>query len=221
MDGGTWAGFLGTAILLTLMPGPDILFVAAQSASVGRKAGSAVALGLCTGLFVHIAAASLGVSAAVYRSHAAFLTVKWLGAVYLFYLAWQAWQSSRKPKDAAGEQSEDRAGNETEAGRMLRFGQLYRRGIWMNVLNPKVSLFFVALLPQFVTAEGGAVPLQMAMLGATFLVQALIIFHAVAFAAGSMGRKWIRGVAAHRRTAQVQAIIYALIGARLLVPHLP
>jgi len=220
MDGGVWAGFLGTAILLTLMPGPDILFVAAQSASVGRKAGSAVALGLCTGLLVHITAASLGVSAAVYRSHTVFLIVKGLGAAYLFYLAWQALRSVRASA-AADSRQEDAAGTTAESGeKALRFGQLYRRGIWMCVLNPKVSLFFVALLPQFVREEAGAVSVQMALLGATFLAQALIIFHIVAISVASIGGRWLHSSTARRRTAHIQALIYACIGAQLLLSQL-
>lgn len=226
MDGGTWAAFLGAAVLLTLMPGPDILFVAAQSMNGSRKSGSAVALGLCTGLLAHISAAALGVSAVVYRSETAFQIVKWLGAAYLFYLAWQAWKSSRKSDGAPpsspggpdeGNVSGNGSGNSPGNGPGKTFGQLYRRGILMNVLNPKVSLFFIAFLPQFVVPDGAAVPLQMVLLGATFLAQALIIFHAVAFAAGKLGSQLIRGAAAGRRAALIEAVIYAVLGAQLLL----
>jgi threonine/homoserine/homoserine lactone efflux protein len=212
MDWGSWVAFLGASVLLTLIPGPDILFVITQSMAGSRKDGSAVALGLCTGLLAHISAAALGVSAVVYRSEIAFQTVKMLGAAYLFYLAWQSWVSSSKKQITETEDGGPRGSGD----RRLSFGRLYRRGILMNVLNPKVSLFFVAFLPQFVVPDGGPIPVQMIVLGGSFLLQALVIFHVVAFAAGRLGRQWIRGAAAHRRTARIQAVIYALLGAQML-----
>ncbi len=218
MDWGIWLGFLGASILLAVMPGPDILFVAAQSASVSRREGAAVALGLCSGLLVHISAAALGVSAVVYSHEAAFLAVKWLGAAYLFWLAWQALRSAvHRGRDAAKPEQDasgDAGGEERRPG---SFGRMYRRGIWMSLLNPKVSLFFVALLPQFVAQDGFPVPVQMILLGLTFLGASLAVFLTVAFTAGSIGRKWLRGAAAHRATAWAQAAIYAALGANLIL----
>jgi len=215
MDLGVWLAFFGAALLLAVMPGPDILFVAAQSATVSRKEGAAVALGLCTGLFGHITAAALGVSAVVYSHEAAFTAVKWLGAAYLFYLAYQAVRSAvRKSGDPADEPEGE---NDNAVRQPSSFGRMYRRGILMNLLNPKVSLFFVALLPQFVIKDGFPVPVQMILLGLTFLAASLIVFLTVAFTAGSIGRRWIRGAARHRATAWVQAVIYAGLGAQLLL----
>lgn len=218
MNGGIWAAFLGASLLLTLMPGPDILFVVAQSVSGSPRDGSAVALGLCTGLLAHISAAALGVSAVVYRSGAAIEAVKFLGAAYLLYLAWQAWRSSSAPAAEAGPDVGEAALAGSGSVRAT-FGRLYRRGILMNVMNPKVSLFFIAFLPQFVTPGGGPVAMQMAVLGVTFLLQALAVFHVVALAAGKLGRQWIRGAAARRRTARAEAAVYVLLAAYMLLMH--
>lgn len=156
--------FLGTAIFLTLMPGPDILFVIAQSISQNQKAGISTALGLCTGLIVHITAATLGISAIIYQSSLAFSIVKYAGAAYLLYLAWQAF----KEKDG---------GFTFEKKEPKQYKSLYKKGILMNLLNPKVSIFFLALFPQFVVQPSPlSVPIQMVILGFIFIVQALAIF---------------------------------------------
>jgi threonine/homoserine/homoserine lactone efflux protein len=158
--------FLGVAVLLTLMPGPDILFVIAQSISQDKKAGIATALGLCSGLIVHITAATLGVSAVIYQSALAFAVVKYAGAAYLLYLAWQSFK-------------EKEVGFIINNHKPLGYKSLYKKGILMNLLNPKVSLFFLALLPQFVNKSMGHITLQMFILGVVFLIQALVIFIAV------------------------------------------
>ncbi len=167
---GTIFSFLGVAVLLTLAPGPDILFVIAQSLSQGKQAGIATALGLCTGLLVHISAATLGVSAVIYQSALAFAIVKYAGAAYLLYLAWQAFRE-KDSSLAFGRQ------------KPMAYASLYKKGIVMNVLNPKVSLFFLALLPQFVDPSEGRVPQQMLLLGAVFLAQALAVFTLVSIGA--------------------------------------
>ncbi|NGP46127.1 LysE family translocator [Bacillaceae bacterium SIJ1] len=176
MDVSLWMSFIGVAIVLTVSPGPDVLFVTAQSASYGRRAGIATALGLCTGLLGHTAAAVLGISAVVYQSSMAFQLVKYAGAIYLLYLAWQAFRE-RNERNAIGQVKKQ------------SLPVLYRRGILMNLLNPKVSLFFLALLPQFVSTNGAlSVPLQMLFLGALFIIQALVVFAIVSFVAGRLGQ---------------------------------
>lgn len=218
MDWGMLIAFLGSSILLTLMPGPDILFVFTQSIAGSRKEGAAAAFGLCTGLLAHITAAALGISAVVYGSEAVFRAVQIFGAAYLFYLAWQSWRSAGKPSAAEedGNEAGDKAAGEGGV-RRRSFWRLYRRGMLMSMLNPKVSLFFVAFLPQFVV-PGGRLPVavQMIVLGGVFLVQSLFIFQLVALLAGRAGSQWIRGGTAKRRTARIQAVIYALLGAQIL-----
>ena len=133
----TLATFSVVALLLCIAPGPDNLFVLAQSALYGRAAGLRITLGLCTGLIVHTAAVTLGVAAFIKATPLAFDALRLAGAAYLLYLAWQALRA------APGEPVPGTAARP-------RGWQLYRRGIIMNVTNPKVSLFFLALLPQFV-----------------------------------------------------------------------
>ncbi|OKO89464.1 putative threonine efflux protein [Geobacillus proteiniphilus] len=194
--------FLGVAILLTIAPGPDILFVIAQSLSQGKWAGITTALGLCTGLVVHISAATLGISAVIYQSALTFAVVKYAGAAYLLYLAWQA----LKEKDAS-----------------LAFGQqepmayfsLYKKGIFMNVLNPKVSLFFLALLPQFVNQSAGHVPRQMLLLGAIFLVQALAVFTLVSIGAEKLRHLLLSNKRIAKRINRLKGALFALIGIQI------
>ncbi|WP_415832222.1 LysE family translocator [Kerstersia similis] len=166
--------FFGTAVVLALVPGPDNLCVLAQSAADGWRAGMRLVLGLCSGLVVHTAAVALGLAVVFQASALAFTILKLCGAAYLLYLAWQAFAHA---KAASGR------------GQTTRLGgwALYRRGILMNVSNPKVSLFFLAFLPQFVTPGQGSVTGQLIALGALFMLAALLVFGAIALLAGRLG----------------------------------
>jgi threonine/homoserine/homoserine lactone efflux protein len=211
MDTGTWLAFLGTSVLLTLMPGPDILFVIGQSVAGSRKDGSAVALGLCSGLLVHICAAALGISAVVYGLPYALPAVKTAGAFYLLYLAWLSFKPPAPPAAANDSQS-------SQLHVTTSFGRLYRRGILMNVLNPKVSLFFIAFLPSFVKDGAGPVPLQMFLLGGLFLLQALVIFHLVALFADRLGRRFLHGGSnGSRWSGMLQGLLYSALAILLLL----
>ncbi|GIQ62480.1 LysE family translocator [Paenibacillus cisolokensis] len=212
--------FLAVAVALTLMPGPDILFVAAQSVSRSARSGIAVALGLCTGLIVHTSLAAGGISAVVLSSPVAFRLVKALGALYLLYLAWKAVSGIRR--NDGGETAASPATPQPAAGAAEAAGErlpaLYRRGILMSTLNPKVSLFFLALLPQFVTPAAGSVPLQMIQLGALFMAQALAVFTVVALLAGRIGRSLMnRSPKWTARFAVAEAVIYAGLAVNLLL----
>ncbi|WP_456275238.1 LysE family translocator [Bacillus sp. AK128] len=194
--------FLGVAIMLTLMPGPDILFVIAQSISQNKRAGIATALGLCTGLLVHITAATLGISAMIYQSAIAFTLVKYAGAAYLLYLAWQAIKDK---------ESNLLIGNQ----KTLNYFNLYKKGILMNILNPKVSLFFLSLLPQFINKTIGPVPYQMLFLGVLFMVQAFLIFTFVSLFSDKvrdilLGKPWISN-----RMNVIKGVILCFIGLQI------
>ncbi|MGG3799750.1 LysE family translocator [Metabacillus fastidiosus] len=194
--------FLGAAIFLTLMPGPDILFVIAQSISQNKKAGIATALGLCSGLVVHITAATLGISAIVYQSSLAFAIVKYAGAAYLLFLAWQSFR--------------DRGDGLTiNSQKSLKYKQLYKKGILMNILNPKVSLFFLALLPQFVDKTAGHISLQMLILGFIFMMQALIIFIAVSILSDKIRRLLIGHSFIGKRMNMIQGLLFTIIGLQI------
>ncbi|SDZ04881.1 Threonine/homoserine/homoserine lactone efflux protein [Evansella caseinilytica] len=199
MDFTSLLSFLGVAVLLTLMPGPDILFVLAQSMSQNRKAGIATALGLCTGLLVHITAAVAGISALIYQSALAFTIVKYAGAAYLLYLAWKAFQ-------------EKGVGLSIDKQSALAYRALYKKGIIMNVLNPKVSLFFLALLPQFVNNGAGSAPWQMLLLGIVFLIQAFVIFSLVSWFADKLGHLLMRSSFIKNQMHRIKGVLLALIG---------
>lgn len=198
--------FIAASVTLTLLPGPDILFVLTQSISQGRKAGIATASGLCTGVFVHTTAAALGISALVYKSALAFEIIKYAGAAYLLYLAWQALKES-------GELISSAPVRETSAA------ALYRRGIFMNVLNPKVALFFLAFLPQFANIDSGNIPVQMIFLGIIFMVQAWLIFSAISVFAGAIGEKIIQKPSIGRYINWGKAGIFTFIGIKLALSH--
>ncbi len=169
--------FFTASTLLALAPGPDNIFVLTQSATHGRSAGIATTLGLITGVLVHTLAVALGVAAIFQTSEAAFTGLKFFGAGYLLYLAWH---SFRAGSQALGE----------NGGGRLRLRQLYVRGIIMNVSNPKVSIFFLAFLPQFADPQQGSMFLQFLQLGGWFIISGLLVFLTVAVMAGTLG-KWM------------------------------
>lgn len=168
--------FFGIAVLLALAPGPDNLFVLMQSALWGRVSGMMVVLGLCTGLIGHTVAVAAGLAAIFAASETAFTVLKLAGALYLLYLAWGAF---RAPGTAGVAQKPSRLGK----------GALFRRGIIMNLTNPKVSLFFLAFLPQFTSPARGPVALQTLFLGAVFMLATLLVFGAIAWFSGMLGER--------------------------------
>jgi len=199
--------FTVVALLLCLSPGPDNLFVLAQSALYGRAAGLRITLGLCTGLVVHTAAVALGVAALIKSFPLAFNALKYAGAAYLLYLAWQAFRAV--PMSLSGDRARQPDG-----------WQLYRRGIIMNVSNPKVSLFFLALLPQFVDPGRGTVWLQFVLLGVVFMLSTLLVFGLLALLAGSIG-EWLGRAAVAQRVLHVLAgAVFIGLALRLLVAQI-
>lgn len=186
--------FFGIALVLALTPGPDNIFVLTQSATAGRLSGMLVVLGLCTGLIGHTVAVAVGLAAVFAASPLAFSALKLGGAAYLLYLAWH---SMRARPDAAGAPSQGTL--------PLRPWVLYRRGIIMNLTNPKVSLFFLAFLPQFTSPAQGSVALQTVWLGALFMLATLLVFGAIALFAGWAGERL-------QRSPVVQLIMNRLAG---------
>jgi threonine/homoserine/homoserine lactone efflux protein len=166
--------FLGAALLLAITPGPDNVFVMAQGALYGWRAGVLVTLGLCTGLVVHTAAVALGLAALIQRSDVAFSGLKYAGGAYLLYLSWRAFREGEIKDVGTGVHTRSPWG-------------LYLRGIVMNVMNPKVSLFFLAFLPQFADPSRGPLWPQIAILGALFMLATLLVFSGIAVGAGSFG----------------------------------
>ncbi len=194
--------FLGASILLTLAPGPDNIFVVTQGISRGRKAAVFTALGMCSGLSVHTTAAALGISAVFYSSALAFCAVKYAGAAYLMYLAWKAIQDRNALKLKSSVNP-------------LSCFALFRRGFIMNTLNPKVALFFLAFLPQFVSGNPQHVALEMIFLGLIFMVQSVVIFTAIGVLSGQIGNYLLKKPRLARKFSLATAGIFAAIGVRL------
>ncbi len=202
MDLSTLVSFLVAAVLLTLMPGPDNLFVLAQSISQNKEAGFATSLGLCSGLLIHITAAAVGISALLYHSSLAFSLVKYVGAAYLLYMAIQA---LREQESATSSQNHP----------PQTYSALYRKGIIMNILNPKVSLFFLALLPQFVDQKAGNPAIQIVLLGGVFLIQALLIFYVISLFASKLSNLLTRNTIISRRINILKGILLGIIGIQI------
>ena len=175
--------FLMSSILLTLAPGPDILYLLTKSLADGAKSGIILACGLVSGIIFHTTLVMVGVAAFISSSATAMLLLKIFGAAYLLYLAFGAFKSAR-----AGKQLGIR---NKELGTKKPLA-LYKRGVLMNVLNPKVLLFFLAFLPQFVNLSRDGASLQILFLGVVFAAQALIIFSIIALFAGRVRKLILR-----------------------------
>lgn len=193
--------FFGIALLLAYSPGPDNLFVLVQAATRGRWAGMCVVFGLCTGLLVHTAAVALGLAAVFAASSTAFTALKFAGAAYLLYLAWQA---MRAPATDLPGQS---------GGRGL--WRMYVRGIIMNLTNPKVVFFFLAFLPQFVREEAGPVALQLCWFGFLFMVATLLAFGSITWFAAPIGRRFQRSARAQRLLNRFAGLVFLGLALRL------
>jgi threonine/homoserine/homoserine lactone efflux protein len=171
--------FLIASFLLCLAPGPDNIYVLAQGMTKSKKAAVITTLGLTTGIIVHTTAAAFGISVIFKTSEIAFNIVKYAGAAYLLYIAYQAFKYRNEPLDLSVQNS---------SGELKK---LYIKGFFMNVLNPKVSIFFLAFLPQFVTPANGNVPMQMISLGLIFLVLTIIVFSSIGIAGNVLSAKLI------------------------------
>ena len=169
-----------TAIVVLLVPGPAVLFVVSQSLRQGRRAGIASVLGIHAGTLVQVAAAVLGGSYLLLASALTFSVVKYLGAAYLVYLGVRKLLGRDEPRAI-------------EAGAQPRSAaRLFYQGMLVNVLNPKLALFFFAFLPQFVDRSRGAVPAQVATFGIVFVLLGLCTDGSYALVAGAIG-PWLRG----------------------------
>ena len=206
MTTSTLLWFIGSSAVFTLAPGPDTAFVLAQGISRGRKAAIITALGMCSGVSVHTTAAAFGISAALYASATAFAILKYAGAAYLLFLAYKALKAhpSAPQQPVAG-----------IAAGAQPWGAHFRRGFLMNVVNPKVSLFFLAFLPQFVTRDGGSFALQMVLLGAVFMLQAIFVMSMIGYLSGSLGDTLSKKPLIARYLTWLTAGIFAALGLRL------
>ena len=193
----TALAFFAASVLLALVPGPDNVFVLLHAAVHGARAGLLVVLGLCSGLLFHTAAVALGLAALLAASSAALTALKTLGAAYLLWLAWLSW---RAPAGLGKGES------------MAALG-----GVLMNISNPKVGLFFLAFLPQFVESGGGPVALQILQLGGVFMLATLLTFGAIALLAGRFGQLLQNSARAQVALNRLASVVFVGLALRLVL----
>ncbi len=198
--------FLSASIVLTIMPGPDNVFVLTESLTKGRKTGIAISFGLATGVLVHTLAAATGLSIIIQKSAIAFSVIKYIGAAYLFYLAIMAIKDKQPVIGFNNNKTENKKS----------FSQLMRKGFFMNVLNPKVALFFLAFLPQFVDLNGMRIEYQITLLGFIFMLQTIIIFSTIAILTGKLS-KYLNSSRFWKITKWSKASVLSLLGISLIL----
>jgi threonine/homoserine/homoserine lactone efflux protein len=198
--------FIAASALLAIAPGPDVIYVLTRGIAQGRKAGLAAAMGFASGCLFHTALAALGIAALIRSSPVAFDVVRYAGAAYLVWIGIQALRH--------------RAAFSIEAANEARsLATIYKQSVLGNILNPKVTLFFLAFLPQFVDAQAGNVGMQMALLGVVFMLVTIAVFGAVAIFAAMVG-DWVRRKPAIGERLNVFAgLTFIALGIRVAIPE--
>lgn len=196
-DPATFAIFAFASFVLIIIPGPAVIYIVTRSVDQGRAAGLVSMLGIEAGALIHVAAATLGISALVASSATAFGTLKWAGAAYLVYLGVRRIMS---PADELIER-------DPTAHR-----RIFAQGVLVNALNPKVAIFFLAFLPQFIDPDAGAIAPQVAVLGVMFVAIAAVCDGAWALLVGAVGPRLKRSARASRRLSRVSGGIYIGLG---------
>jgi threonine/homoserine/homoserine lactone efflux protein len=192
--------FVGAALLLLVVPGPSVLYIVTQSVSHGRRAGLASVAGITTGTFVHIAAATIGLSALLASSALAFNVVKYLGAAYLIVVGVRRLLGFDPVEEGAARGPRSHA-------------RLFRQGVVVNTLNPKTALFFLAFLPQFVDSEHGAAWSQILVLGLIFACLGALSDGAWALVAGTLGDRLRRSRSFPKVQRYVSGSVFVGLGA--------
>ena len=189
--------FLISSLALTLMPGPDILFVLNQSLD-SKKSGFLISIGLCSGLIVHTLILVFGLSVFIETNEYFISYLKYFGTLYLFYLAYD--ELNTKFKQASKPNSTN----------------LFLRGLYMNLVNPKVLLFFIAYFPNFLFSETLSISIQFLILGSIFIFQALIVFSSVSLASNKLV-SYLKVDTANYRLSYFKAFVFGLIGLSILL----
>ena len=186
-----YISFFAASLALAIMPGPDNLFVLAESLAKGAKRGILITVGLCLGICMHTALCATGISLVISQTPSLYVCLQFLGACYLASLAFEA--SRETPKAAEVK-------TDTKSENMLK---TLLRGFLMNALNPKVALFFLALMPQFIREGDISIPVQFVILGGIFMLSVLVVFNAISLLASKFANliksfkflvimKWVR-----------------------------
>ena len=192
--------FIGASVVLCFVPGPDNIFVLTQSAIRGWKVGILTTLGLCSGLIVHTSLVALGVSVIFQTSELAFQGLKIIGACYLVYLAYRATRSIKIDLRDSDEPNKS----------------FYLTGVVMNITNPKVAIFFLVFLPQFVNIDSGSVSIQMFTLGFIFILCALCVFSLIAYLSSFLKPLLSKSPALVKRLNIFAAFVYVALALNLL-----
>lgn len=198
--------FLVAAMMLTLAPGPDNIYVLTRGIAQGKKAGLVAALGFSSGLFFHTLLAVLGFAAIIKAYPAAYHALQYAGAAYLVYLGIRTLRSTASMSLDA-----------TMAP--VSLSRIYWQSVIANILNPKVTLFFIAFLPQFVNVQAGHVAWQMLLLAVVFILQALAIFSAIAFFSGIVGAYFKRQARAALYLNRLAGCAFVGLGIRIALPE--
>jgi threonine/homoserine/homoserine lactone efflux protein len=198
--------FLLAAVVLTATPGPDNLMVLSLGMSRGRRAGIAFGLGCAIGCLSHTVLAVVGVSALIAASPTAFTLLKWAGGAYLVWLGIGAWRSAGS--GTVGQA----AGSGAESMR-----RLFVKGLVANAINPKVVLFFLSFLPQFVVASQGPVAGQLALLGLLFTAQAALLFSLLGYFSGTVGAWLNRRPSMGMWLDRLAGTVFIALGVRMVM----
>ena len=197
----TIVAFVLASVVLSLVPGPDNIFVMTNSALKGWKAGFYITLGLCTGLIGHTILVAIGVSVIFQTSALAFNGLKIVGACYLVYLGWLSLKSKELTIDSNDAESINRS--------------YYITGIVMNLTNPKVALFFLVFLPQFINPINGGVTIQIFILGFLFILSALFVFSSIAFLGSFLESYLKKSSTINKNINKLAALVYFALAINL------
>lgn len=198
-------GFLPAAILITASPGPDSLMVLGMGISKGRKQGIAFGLGCALGCLSHTLLAVVGASALIAASPAVFTLLEVGGGLYLIFLGFNALRSTGNTKVEALQATDQ------------TLSKLFFKGVFANAINPKVVLFFLSFLPQFVIPANGNVAWQMATLGLAFTVQAAVLFGLLGYFSGAIGQWFNTNPKAGVILDRIAGAVFLVLGLRLIV----
>lgn len=194
--------FLMATILLNILPGSDVLYVGSQSL-YNKKQGAFAALGVSTGIGIYIIATAMGLTALLQSSIMAFNAVKIAGAIYLLYLAFQLF-------------SQKKASLSIEENTIASSGSAYRKGIYTNILNPKVGIFFITFLPQFINPEQGHAGFQLLFLGLLFLISGTIVNLLYVFLFSQIRRTFTKKPHFQKWLDTLTGTIFCLIAAKVI-----
>ncbi|WP_281987282.1 LysE family translocator [Aquimarina aggregata] len=197
--------FMITTAILSISPGPDNIFVLMQSIINGKKYGLATVAGLMSGCLIHTTLVAFGVSILIKQSDTLFFIIKLFGALYLFFLAYKVFRS-----DASVNLSETGIPKKT-------LGQLFRQGFVMNVLNPKVSIFFLAFFPGFLFSESLSNVLQFYILGFLFILVSFLIFGSIAVMSGAISEYLKKSAKIGVVLKWLQILVFIGIGIFILI----